>query len=322
VAEALLAELDAHFAIVTPAFPENGRTVCHGYLFVGHVLLSESGMRDHPLTPMTDPNLVRVLSRQTPHSVGLLPLTTIRQGVAAAAAELAVLTASGVRHVVVDITDDADLLVAAHAGRDLTVLTGGAGLARAIGAVLHPGTPGGNPDVHGTLPAGPGVVLAGSCSVATLGQVAAAAAVFPSYRLDPAATPDPQLLLDTATAWLRENLGNGPVLMYSSADAQQRVAAVEAMGPHTADILERTLGQLAATAVDLGVRRVVVAGGETSGAVTNALRVRTVVVSGEEDTGVPWCVTTDPTRPALGLLLKSGNFGQPDLLVRAMNGTT
>jgi uncharacterized protein YgbK (DUF1537 family) len=322
VTDALLDAAGAPLTLVCPASPEHGRTTYLGHHFVGGALLSESSMRSHPLTPMTDPNLVRVLSRQTPHQVGLLPAGVVRAGTAAAAAELRALAERGVRHVVVDIVDDADLLVAAEAGRDLPVLTGGAGLARALGAVLRPSDTPDTADAHAELPVGPGLVLAGSCSVATLEQVAAAAAVFPAHRLDPAAIPDPQELLDTATRWLRDNLGRGPVLIYSSADAEQRVAAVAAMGPDTADILERTLGQLAASAVALGVRRVVVAGGETSGAVTNALDVRTVLVSGEEDTGVPWCLTTDPDRPPLGLLLKSGNFGRPDLLVRAMEGTT
>ncbi|WP_205843691.1 3-oxo-tetronate kinase [Nakamurella deserti] len=323
VTDALLDAADAAVTLICPASPEHGRTTYLGHHFVGAALLSESSMRHHPLTPMTDPNLVRVLSRQTPHRVGLLSAATTRQGPATAEAAVAALVADGVRHIVVDIIDDEDLLVAAQAGRDMSVLTGGAGLARALGTVLREVAVAGatSDDTHATLPGGPGLILAGSCSVTTLGQVAAAKAVFPAYRLDPAATPDPQQLLESATRWLHDNLGKGPVLIYSSADAEQRVAAVAAMGPETAEILERTLGRLAATAVDLGIRRVVVAGGETSGAVTNALNVRTVLVAGEADTGVPWCITTDPGRP-LVLLLKSGNFGRPDLLVRAMEGTT
>jgi uncharacterized protein YgbK (DUF1537 family) len=176
----------------------------------------------------------------------------------------------------------------------------------------------GDADVRADLPPGPAVVLAGSCSAATLAQVAQARAEMPFHRLDPATVPDESALLHGATAWLRENLGNGPVLVYSSAPAEDRAAGLAAMGPGTAEALERILGALARTAVELGVRRVVVAGGETSGAVVTALGVRAVVVRGEEDTGVPWCVT--PTEPALSLLLKSGNFGRQDLLVRAVEG--
>jgi uncharacterized protein YgbK (DUF1537 family) len=308
----------APMTLICPASPEHRRTTYLGHHFVGDVLLSESSMRHHPLTPMTDPNLVRVLSRQTPHRVGLLDLNTVRSGPAAVTERLALLEAEGVRHVVVDATVDTDLDVVATAAAPLRVLTGGAGLARAAGAVAVAGT---SPTAaHRDLPAGPGLVLAGSCSAATVEQLAQATARFSAHRLDPVATPDPADLLATATDWLKAHLGAGPVVIYSSAGPDQRAAARAAMGPDVADHLERTLGQLARTAVGLGVRRIVVAGGETSGAVVSALGVRTVVVTAEEDRGVPWCVTAD--EPELGLLLKSGNFGRPDLLVRAMGGVT
>jgi uncharacterized protein YgbK (DUF1537 family) len=318
VTDALLDATGARITLICPASPEHGRTTYRGHHFVGDVLLSESSMRHHPLTPMTDPNLVRVLSRQTPHPVGLLDLDVVRAGRDAVAARLAELADRAVRHVVVDATSDTDLDTVAAAAQPLGLLTGGAGLARAAGAVGARGDAarGGRAD----LPAGPGVVLAGSCSAATLEQVALAATRFPSCRLDPVATPHPEELLAKATAWLAGNLGGGPVIIYSSAGPDQRAAARAAMGPAVADHLEHALGQLARTAVGLGVRRVVVAGGETSGAVVSALGVRTVLVTAEEDHGVPWCVTTD--EPRLGLLLKSGNFGRPDLLVRAMDGVT
>ena len=317
VADALLDEAGVATTLICPASPEHGRTVYQGHLFVHGRLLSESSMAHHPLTPMTDPDLVRVLGRQTPHRVGLLRLDVVREGARAARAELARLTADGVRHVVADATGDDDLLVLAEAAGDLPVLTGGAGLARAVGSLASPG-PQVSEDVRAGLPPGPAVVLAGSCSAATLEQVARAGAAFPSHRLDPVATPDEQDLLGSATSWLEENAGRGPVLVYSSAPGAERAAALAAMGPRTAEILERTLGSLARTAVALGVRRVVVAGGETSGAVVAALGVDSVVVRGEEDTGVPWCVTTGS--PSIALLLKSGNFGSPDLLVRAVEG--
>jgi 3-dehydrotetronate 4-kinase len=319
VADALLDEAGAGMTLICPASPEHGRTVYQGHLFVGDRLLSETSMAHHPLTPMTDPDLVRALGRQTPHPVGLVRLAVVRAGVDAVRAELADLAAAGTRHVVVDATADDDLRVVAEAAGNLAVLTGGAGLARAVGSLSALAAPA-EGNVHTLLPAGPAVVLAGSCSAATLEQVAKARAALPSYRLDPVATPTEHDLLDAATTWLRENAGRGPVLVYSSAPPEDRVAAVAAMGPRTAEILERTLGSLACSAVDLGVRRVVVAGGETSGAVVEALGVDSVVVGGEEDTGVPWCLTTGD--PAIALLLKSGNFGSPDLLVRAVEGAT
>jgi len=317
VTDALVDAAGATVTLICPASPEHGRTTYRGHHFVGDALLSESSMRHHPLTPMTDPNLVRVLSRQTPHPVGLLDLDVVRAGPAAVGRRLAELADGGVRHVVVDATSDADLDAVAGAAGSLPVLTGGAGLAGALGAAVGAAATVGAP---ANLPPGPGLVLAGSCSAATLGQVAHAAERFPSLRLDPAATPDPAELLAGAAAWLEQHLGDGPVLVYSSARPEQRAAARAAMGPDVADHLEHILGQLARTAVGLGVRRVVVAGGETSGAVVGALDIRTVVVTAEEDRGVPWCVTAD--EPRLGLLLKSGNFGRPDLLVRAMDGVT
>ncbi|MEU4427202.1 3-oxo-tetronate kinase [Actinoplanes sp. NPDC024001] len=316
VTDALLDATGSPMTLICPASPGHGRTVYQGHLFVGGTLLSESPMRHHPLTPMTDPSLVRVLSRQTSRPVGLLPLPVVRAGREAVAAHLERLREGGIRHVVVDATQDGDLQTVAAAAEDFAVLTGGAGLAGARGDLLAgiraPATR------HDPI-TGPGIVLAGSCSAATLGQVDRARAEFPSYRLDPAATPDPEALLDKADAWLRATYDGTPVLIYSSATAEQRVAGIAAMGEKTADILERALGALARTAVELGARRIVVAGGETSGAVVAALGVDAVVVGDEADPGVPWCATTGT--PPLRLLLKSGNFGSPDLLVRAMKET-
>lgn len=315
VTDALLDRAGESMTLICPASPEHGRTVYQGHLFVNGVLLSQSPMRHHPLTPMTDPDLVRVLGRQTKHPVGLLPLTVVREGSSAIVAHLRRLRAEAIRHVVADATEDADLLAVAAAAGQYPLLTGGAGLAGALGQHLAAGRH--DPAVTPRTPvAGPGIVLAGSCSAATLEQLEHARKVFPSHRLDPASTPDPTRLLEQATGWLRANLGGTPVLVFSSAAPGQREAAVAAMGTDTAGILERTLGTLARTAVELGARRVVVAGGETSGAVVNALGIQTVVVTDEADRGVPWCRTTGT--PVLDLLLKSGNFGKPDLLVRSM----
>ncbi|WP_027930207.1 3-oxo-tetronate kinase [Amycolatopsis thermoflava] len=309
VADALLGVLGGR-TLICPASPEHGRTTYLGHLFVGDVLLSDSPMRHHPLTPMTDANLVRVLGRQTPHPVGLLPLTAVRRGPAFVQEHLDGLD---VRHVVADATEEADLLALARATSDWPLLTGGAGLAGAIARVAVPEAARTAEIVP--LPPGPGVILAGSCSAATLGQLDQALARFPGHRLDPVAAPVPAELAAVAVEWLERNLGDGPVVLYSSAPAEQR-----ATGPGIAEVLEETLGLLARRAVELGVRRIAVAGGETSGAVTTALGVEQVVVGDEADRGVPWCVTT--TDDPVALLLKSGNFGRPDLLVRAMDGAT
>jgi 3-dehydrotetronate 4-kinase len=315
VADALLQAAAESVTIICPAAPEHGRTLYNGHLFVGDRLLSESSMARHPLTPMTDSDIVAVLRRQTPHPVALIPLPVVRRGSAEIAVRIAALRADGVRYIVIDAMDEADLLAIAAAGVDLGVITGSAGLAGALGKVLHdrdlncvdpPSVP---------APAGPIAIFAGSCSQATLGQVAHAIERYPSYRLDPRTVENTTDLYPDALAWMAENLGTTPVLMYSSAPASER-------GPADATVaaeLERMMGGLAAAAVAGGAHRIIVAGGETSGAVVDALGVKAVLVNAEMDTGVPWCSTVD-TNPVT-LLLNSGNFGKPDLLVRAATVT-
>lgn len=320
VTEALLEAMGATTTLVCPASPEHGRTTYRGHHFVGDQLLSESSMRTHPLTPMTDPDLVAVMGRQSRRPVGLLPLDTVRQGSEAASTLLEQLRSSGIAHVVVDATQDDDLVVTARAAVALPLVTGGAGLAGALGQVLAEGGTHVVDDAGDRLPSGPGVVLAGSCSRTTLAQVDRARSHFDSHRLDPTATPDPRDMLERARTWLRQHWGQGPLVVYSSASPEDQRGAREAMGPDTADHLERTLAELAREAAALGAGRVVVAGGETSGAVVQALGYRSVTVLAEEDRGVPWCAPVATTGPVV--LLKSGNFGQDDLLVRSMRGTT
>jgi 3-dehydrotetronate 4-kinase len=312
VADALLEAAGSRFTVVCPTSPEHGRTVHQGHLFVGDRLLSESSMRHHPLTPMSDPDLVRVLSRQTPHRVGLVPSQVVRQGPAAVAAAFERLREHEVRFAVTDATTDDDLATIATAARDLPVVTGAAGLVRLLGARprLGAGTREAPADA-GRLPGEPVLILAGSSSAATLEQVARARERFPAYRLDPAATPDPGDLRAKAVDWVGRHLEGGTVLVYASAPPSERDRVI----PGAARAIELTMAELARAAVGRGVRRIVVAGGETSGAVVDGLGIDRVVVAREEDLGVPWVVTSGPA--PLALLLKSGNFGRPDLLVRA-----
>ncbi|MER6987685.1 3-oxo-tetronate kinase [Saccharopolyspora hirsuta] len=299
VADALAEAAGEGLTIVCPASPEHGRTVYQGHLFVGDRLLSESSMRHHPLTPMTDPDLVRVLGRQTEHPVAALPLPVVRRGVEAVRLELDQLHAAGFRHVVTDAVLDQDLATIGRACADRRLLTGGSGLAGALG------DPGARPDAaEADLPGGPGIVLAGSCSTTTLGQVARAREDMPSFRLRIGAEAE-------AMAWLRDHAGQ-TVMLYASAPPEERG------GPGEAEAFERTLAALGERAVELGYRRLVVAGGETSGAVVRALGVESVEVAAEADRGVPWCLST--TGPRTALLLKSGNFGTRDLLSRAAGG--
>jgi uncharacterized protein YgbK (DUF1537 family) len=243
------------------------------------------------------------------------------------------LARSGVRHVVTDAISADDLRTVASAMQDHSLLTGGAGLAEAWGQLVRdrvnhganapqgdassaPEITGDEHNSHrGDICADDTLVLAGSCSAATLAQVAEAKAAFPSYRLDPVRTPDPAQMLAEARAWLQAQPTGRPRLIYSSASPAEREAAVAAMGPDTAAHLEGVLGALAVQAAAAGTHRFVVAGGETSGAVVSALGIQQVLVEDELEPGVPWCITEGP-RP-LRLLLKSGNFGSSRLLVEA-----
>jgi 3-dehydrotetronate 4-kinase len=315
VADALVDAAGDALTVVCPATPEHGRTVYQGHLFVADQLLSESSMRHHPLTPMTDSHLPRVMAAQTPHQVKLVNWQQVQCGSTAVADKLRDAAADGVRHVVVDALDDDDLTTIARAVDGMAVVTGAAGLAGALGRVVRDHDRDHRSPEPAPAPPGATMILAGSCSKATLGQVAHARQQFASLRLDPRSVDRPADLFEPSLAWLLGHLGDEPVMIYSSAPAEERGPADASV----ADQLEATMGALAKSAVDAGARRVVVAGGETSGAVVDALGVKSVVVDAEADRGVPWCSTPDRQ---ISLLLKSGNFGQPDLLVRAATSKT
>lgn len=311
------------FAIVTPAFPENGRTVYKGHLFVGDVLLSDSPMRHHPLTPMTDANLVRVMQAQLARSrCGLVEHRTVARGAQAVRERIAALRAEGATYAVADAIGDADLHVLAQASQDLALVVAGSGLAIGIPA-LHGLTPSAQ---AAQLPPATGAraVVSGSCSAATNAQVAAFVA-HPEGGLDHAFAIDPlrlaagEDLAAQALAWARPRLGARPVLVYATA-APEAVKAVQAqLGAERAGALvEQALARVAAGLVEAGAGQLLVAGGETSGACVQALGVRSLRIGPQIDPGVPWCHATPPLRPAgLHLALKSGNFGGVDFFTRA-----
>jgi uncharacterized protein YgbK (DUF1537 family) len=296
VADALLDAFSAEFALVTPAYPRNARTVYRGNLFVGEVPLAESGMRNHPLTPMTDSNLVRVLAAQTTGRVGLIDCD------AALRERCAALRAEGYRYAIVDAIRDEQLIAAGEVCALMPLAVGGAGLAMGIARALMKGAP---RRTAQALPrvAGASVILAGSCSDATLGQVEAARARYPSLRLDAQ-----ELDVPAALAWAKSRLGAAPVMLYTSAPAAERTAG-------RADAIEQAFRDLARGLAAAGVRRFVVAGGETSGAVAGALGVKALAIGPEIAPGVPWTASLGG-EPML-LALKSGNFGGPDFFMKA-----
>jgi 3-dehydrotetronate 4-kinase len=317
VTEALMDALGADFTIATPAFPDNQRTVFKGYLFVGDVLLSESGMRDHPLTPMRDANLVRVLQAQCKRKVGLIDYRTVAKGEPAIRERIAELRAAGVAIAVVDATSNDDLLRLGPALKDLALVTAGSGVAIAL-----PANFGIAPSPAASrLPAAEGrrAIVSGSCSQATNRQVQAfIASGAPAFAIDPLRIAAGDDVAGQALAWAAPLLASGPVLVYSTAQPDDVKAAQGRLGSGEAGALvERTLATIAAGLVEAGVRQLVVAGGETSGACVQALGVQQLQIGPQIDPGVPWCWGRDTRGRPLHLALKSGNFGADDFFAKS-----
>ena len=327
VTEALMDALKTDFTIATPAFPDNKRTVFKGYLFVGDVLLNESGMQNHPLTPMTDANLVRVMQAQTLRKVGLIDHSAVACGPAAVHERVAALKADGVGVAIVDAVSNDDLMRLGLALKAMPLVTAGSGVAIGL-----PQNFGFAPSLQASrLPAASGfqAVVSGSCSTATNRQVAAfKAAGGPALAVDPLRIAAGADVVAEAVAWAAPLLKDGVVLVYSTAepDAVKSIQAqlgVEAAGA----MVERTVAAIARALVQRGVRQLVVAGGETSGAVVQALNITQLQIGPQIDPGVPWChaqsdaATSEPGATAAGeglhLTLKSGNFGTDDFFTKA-----
>ncbi len=319
VTEALMDDLGADLAIVCPAFPTNGRTVYRGHLFVGDQLLSESPMKDHPLTPMTDSSLVRLMQAQTRSSVGLVTREVVASGPAAVRDAFASARSGRHRVVVVDAITDDDLRVIGEAATDLKLVTGGSGIAIGLPENFRrAGLLGENTGARRfEAPAGRAVMLAGSCSAATRGQIEAAiAAGTPSFRIDPLAIADGSVSPRAVVDWVAASADTVP-LVYSSADPEAVRAAQARLGRERAgELVEHFLADVAAALRERGYARFLVAGGETSGAVVGALGVSALLIGPEIDPGVPWTRSLGDDRP-VALALKSGNFGGVDFFSKA-----
>jgi len=319
VADALMRGLDASFTIACPAFPENGRTIFRGYLYVGDVLLSESGMKDHPLTPMTDANLVRVLQRQTARTVGLVRYDTVAAGAKAIRARFDALRGEGVGMAIVDAVSDADLYAIGTACADLPLVTGGSGVAIGLPDNFRDRGLLGAPERASELPKVPGhaAVLSGSCSVATNGQVAQWLKTRPGFRIDPLQLAAGRPVAAQAAEWAAKRLPHEAVLVYATDTPENvRAAQAELGAARAGELVEACLADVARQLVAHGVRRLVVAGGETAGAVVQALGVTGLRIGPQIDPGVPWTLSLG--EPQLALALKSGNFGAPDFFAKAL----
>ena len=319
VAESLLARVGAELAIACPAFPANKRTVYLGNLFVGDVSLADSPMKDHPLTPMRDSNLVRVLQAQTKFPVGLVPFSAVDQGPAAIEAAYRVSADAGKRFVVVDAIVDRHLVDMGRAAASHKLITGGSGVAMGLPAnfiaqgLMKPS----DGSVKLNAPAGRRLIIAGSCSEATRGQVRAAiAAGIPSLEVDARQVAENRLGAHDLVAWARKQPASAPVLIYSSAEPAKVAAIQKEYGREASGaMMEHVLAEAAKTLRGEGFTQLIVAGGETSGAVVGALGVSAIEIGPEIAPGVPWTLSRDGEPTALAL--KSGNFGGADFFLSA-----
>ncbi len=330
VADALLDEVGGDFTLFCPGFPKMGRKIFHGYLFVGPVLLSESGMQNHPLNPMTDPSLVRVLQRQTRGKVGLIDFGAVSRGATAIQEEIGKLRAAGFRHAIVDAVSEDDLAAigAAALAAGLPLTTGGSGLGGGLAVNLRRPAGGNAADPAAASAAfpvvrGPAAVVAGSCSRATLGQIEHfVSAGRPLFRVEVAALlADKERVVADALAWAAKHLdpsdaASGPVLIAASEPPEAVVQHQQAHGrEHVGHLIESALAEITHGLVSGGVRRLIVAGGETSSAAVERLGVRALRIGPTIDPGVPWTFTLE--REPVAIALKSGNFGAPDFFTSA-----
>ncbi|MBU2868731.1 3-oxo-tetronate kinase [Pacificibacter marinus] len=319
VAEALMADIGAKQTIYCPAFPENGRSIYMGNLFVGQQPLAESPMKDHPLTPMTDSNLMRLLTPQVTKPVGLAAQRAVAKGTEMLRSELAALRDEKVAHVVVDAVADADLSTIAEACWDMKLMTGGSAIAMPLPSIYVK---------HGLLPSNApaavkpnlpdeAVILSGSCSKMTRAQVAAYSLLAPSFRLDPIELAEHGV--GAALRWLADQDLTTAPLIYASAEPDQVRAAQDALGVARAGaIVEEALAELVIAARNQGARRIIAAGGETSGAIALALGISDLAIGAEIAPGVPWCYAVSDGHD-IAIALKSGNFGTETFFADALN---
>lgn len=323
VTEALLSVSGADIALVTPAFPETGRTVYLGHLFVNGQPLDESPLKDHPLNPMRDANLVRVLTRQSRGKAGLIDLPTVTRGADAIKARLDRLRAEGAAAAIADAVFERDLETLGEAALEMPVSTGasglGLGLARAILRSGRASASDGESDAIRSV-GGLAAVVAGSCSAATLKQLDAAERHMPVLRLDTEKLLAGSDEISAAVAWAGERIAQGPVAIAASA-APEVVSRLQARYGREASghAIETATAAIAGELVERGVRRLVVAGGETSGATVDRLGIPAFLIGPEIAPGVPVLRTIGTAGNDMLLALKSGNFGGEDFFATALS---
>ncbi|MDK3072265.1 four-carbon acid sugar kinase family protein [Sedimentitalea sp. JM2-8] len=314
VSDELVDRLGVELVFVCPAFPVNGRTIYMGHLFVNDQLLSDSPMKDHPLTPMRDSNLVALMQLQSRHRVGLIPHATVSGGSKAIRDAADNLVSKGARYAVVDALDDNDLAAIGQAAAQHRLVTGGSavaqGLPRNFGVQPVDSTPA-FPSIDGR-----NAVLAGSCSAATRTQIDWIKPFWPNRRIDVEAIADGTITCDELLRWATDQPAATPILIHASADPGDVADIQSRLGiARSGALVETLMAELANVLRTAGFRRLVVAGGETSGAVVKALDLPALEILGEIDPGVPWTQTM--SGPPMALALKSGNFGGVDFFEKA-----
>ena len=322
MADALLNELDSEFTIACPAFPATRRSIYKGNLFVDDIPLAESGMRNHPLTPMRDSNLVRVLSRQTDAKVALVDYDTVRLGAAAIADACRDYSEQAYRYAIVDALHDDDLINIGKACAHLKLVTGGSGVALGLPENFRDAGLIGNwsaASLSGFT--GRRAVLIGSCSIASRRQLAAVVNIWPHYILDLLTIADGNDVVDKVLSWAQQQDEDLPLIVSSSADPLTLERTQAHLGQKfAADLIERAFGEIATGLVQQGVNRLIVAGGETSGSVISAIGINGLKIGPEIDPGVPWCETLGASN--LAVALKSGNFGSEHFFEKAFGMMT
>ena len=323
VTEALSAAADGGLVLVTPAFPETGRTVYFGHLFVNGQPLNESPLKDHPLNPMHDANLVRVMARQSRGAIGLIELPAIAAGPDTVRARLEALQVTGVKTAIADAVFERDLETLGEVALETPVSTGASGLGLGLArALVRSGrvSSGGATTADAIRPVGgPAAVVAGSCSKATLRQLDVAERSMPVLRLDPErllAGPDE---IAAAISWAGDRIAAGPVVIAASASPETVLQLQSQYGREASGhAIETATSIIAAELVARGVRRLVVAGGETSGAAVDRLAIPAFLIGPEIAPGVPVLRTVGNAQGDMLLALKSGNFGGEDFFTAAL----
>ena len=319
VAEALMKALGTDFTIATPAFPENKRFVFQGHLFLGDQLLNESGMQNHPLTPMHDSNLVRVLQSQSKLPIGLIDHQCVNEGSQSIEAKFQDLRLNSVGIAIVDAISNRDLFEIGRACKSLPLVTGASGIAIGLPQNFSLSEAG----KAELLPAATGfqVILSGSCSQASNEQVATfIKAGLPAYQINPLQLAKNSETIQHAIDWAIEHMQEGPVLIYSTADPDAVKAIQNQLGISEAgNLIEHALAAIAQGLVAAGVRQLIVAGGEVSGACVQALGIKQLQIGSQIDPGVPWCYANSEIidNQGIHLALKSGNFGTPDFFLKS-----